>query len=124
MSFKTVLKIILIIFIAIFLGTIIDYIVHHANARFSVPFSYFPHKIFYGTLWAAVAFFVFRKFVTKKWLELAFISSFAPALILQTIYFIRMHLALDVVILFLILHFLMFLPFMIILFKKYRNLFA
>jgi len=122
MDYKKIFKIILIIFVAIFLGTIIDYIVHQFDPSFSVPFSYFPHKIFYGTLWAVVAFFVVRRF-TKKWLELAFISSFAPALILQTIYFIQMHLALDVVLLFLILHFFMFLAPMIPLFKKYQSLF-
>ena len=121
MNTKKVLKIILIIFVSIFLGTIIDYIVHHSSPRFSVPFIYFPHKIFYGTLWSVIAFFIARKF-TKNWLELAFICSFAPALILQTIYFIKMHLALDVVILFLILHFFMFLIPMAYLFKKYRNL--
>ncbi|HEY4715091.1 MAG TPA: hypothetical protein VIH31_01130 [Candidatus Paceibacterota bacterium] len=123
MDYKKIFKIILIIFIAIFLGTVIDYIVHQTDPSFSVPFSYFPHKIFYGTLWAAVAFFVARLF-TKKWLELAFICSFAPALILQTIYFIQMHLAPDVVLLFLILHFFMFLAPMIPLFKKYQNLFV
>ena len=123
MDYKKIFKIILIIFIAIFLGTVIDYIVHQTDPSFSVPFSYFPHKIFYGTLWAAVAFFVARLF-TKKWLELAFISAFVPAVALQTIYFIQMHLALDVVLLFLVLHFFMFLAPMIFLFKKYRNLFV
>jgi len=123
MDYKKVFKIILIIFVAIFLGTIIDYIVHQTDPRFSVAFWYFPHKIFYGTLWATVAFFVARKF-TKKWLELAFICSFAPALILQTMYFTQMHLALNVVLLFLVLHFFMFLAPMIPLFKKYQNLFV
>jgi len=123
MKTKTVLKIILIIFLSIVIGTIIDFIVHQTNPSFSVPFSYFPHKIFYGALWAVVAFFIARKF-TKKWLELAFISAFVSAVALQTIYFIQMHLALDVVLLFLALHFFMFLAPMIPLFKKYRNLFV
>jgi hypothetical protein len=123
MKINTVLKIILLIFVSIMIGTIIDYFVHRSNVRFSVPSSYFPHKIFYGTIWAVVSLFIARKF-TKKWLELAIISSFVPAVALQTIYFIKMHLALDVVLLFLVLHFFMFLAPMLILFKKYRNLFA
>ena len=121
MKIKQVVQIILIILLAIFVGTIIDYIIHGLSPRFSVPASYFQHKLFYGTLWAILAFFIARRF-TKNWLDLSFIASFASAAVLQTIYFLRLHLAVDVVLLFLILHFFMFLAPMALLFWRYKNL--
>ena len=105
----------------IVIGTGIDFLVHHMSPRFSVPLWYFPHKIFWGTLWASVGYFLYRRYA-KTWLELAVVVFFIPALVLQIMYFVKAHLAVDVVILFFILHFFMFLAPALVLFKKYKNL--
>ena len=122
MTFKKIIRIIILILIAIFIGTVLDYFVHQMSSRFSVPSSYFTHKVFYGTLWASLSFFVGRRFISKNWLDLAFISAFITAVLLQVVYYVQGHLATDVVILFVVLHFFMFLIPMIFLFKKYKNL--
>src|SRR5882724_13249881 len=102
------LKRIGLILIIICLGTIIDYVVHHLSPLFSVPATYFPHKIFYGTLWGAVGYAVFKKYLhTPFWV--AFTISATPAIILQAMYIYQMHLLLWVSFLFMGLHFLMFL---------------
>ena len=89
------------------IGTAIDFMVHQMSPYFSVPNSYFPHKIFYGTLWAFIGYLIFRKKIkTSFWL--AFTIAAVPATLLQTMYFIQGHQLPSVVLLFLFLHFLMF----------------
>ena len=97
-----------LILLIICLGTIIDYVVHQMDPRFSVPPEYFPHKIFYGTLWALVGYVVLKKYLPTPF-ELAFAMSAVPAVMLQVMYFIQQHLLTWVTVLFLFLHFLMFL---------------
>ena len=97
-----------LIFLIISLGTVIDYFAHQTSPFFSVPFIYFPHKIFYGTLWAFIGYLVFKRYI-KQSFWLAFTISIVPATALQIMYFIQMHLTLWVVILFLVGHFFMFL---------------
>ena len=97
-----------LILLIIGLGTIIDYIVHHLDPRFSVPDAYFSHKIFYGTLWAFAGFLFFRKYL-KTPLQRAIVISATPAALLQTMYLFQGHQLVWVVFLFLILHFFMFL---------------
>ncbi len=101
------LKRIALIVLIICLGTIIDYFVHQMDPRFSVPATYFPHKIFYGSLWAFVGYFVFKKYLTTP-LLLAFTMAAVPAILLQTMYYIQKHQLGWVVLFFLLLHFLMF----------------
>ena len=113
---------ILLILAIISLGTVIDFVVHETDPRFSVPDDYFPHKIFYGTLWAFIGFLVFRKFI-KTHFGLAIVLSLTPAVTLQFMYFIQHHLLLWVTILFLILHFLMFLLPAYFIVKKYKGVF-
>ncbi len=105
---KKWLKALGLILLIICLGTIIDYIVHQLDPRFSVPASYFPHKIFYGTLWAFVGYAVFKKYLRTP-LQAALVISATPAVLLQTMYFIQGHQLVWVVFFFLALHFLMFL---------------
>lgn len=109
-----------LILIIICLGTVIDYFVHQTDPRFSVPFVYFPHKIFYGTLWAFVGYLVFKKY-TSTHFGLATVISATPAVILQAMYFIQHHLLVWVAFLFLFLHFLMFIVPAYFICKKYQS---
>lgn len=116
------LKRILLILLIISLGTVIDYFTHQLDPRFSVEWSYFPHKIFYGMLWAFVGYLVFKKFLkTPFWL--AFTISATPAILLQAMYFIQMHLLVWVTFLFMALHFLMFLLPGFYICRKYKSIF-
>ena len=92
------------------------------SVYFSVPDSYFPHKIFYGTLWAFVGYLIFKKYI-KTFFTLTFTLAVVPAVLLQTMYFIQGHQLPLVVLLFLFLHFLMFLLPGYFICKKYQNLF-
>ena len=111
-----------LILIIISLGTVIDYFVHETDSRFFVAFVYFPHKIFYGTLWAFVGYLVFRKY-TATHFGLAIVISATPAVILQAMYFIQNHLLVWVALLFLFLHFLMFIVPAYFICKKYQGVF-
>lgn len=116
------LKRIGLILLIICLGTVIDYIVHQMSPYFSVPGSYFPHKIFYGTVWALVGYLVFRTKI-KTSLPLAFTLAAVPSVLLQTMYFIQGHQLKWVVFFFLIGHFLMFLLPGYYITKKYKYIF-
>lgn len=116
------IKRIALILLIISLGTVIDYLVHQLDPRFSVPFVYFPHKIFYGTLWAFAGYLVFRKFIATHF-ALATVISATPAVTLQIMYYIQHHLLVWVVFFFLLLHFLMFLLPAYFIVKKYKDLF-
>src|SRR3989338_7855732 len=116
------LKRIGLVLIIISLGTVIDYIVHQMDARFSVPFEYFPHKIFYGALWVFVGYLVLRKFITTHF-ALATVISATPAVILQAMYFIQHHLLGWVTVFFLLGHFLMFILPAYFICKKYKSVF-
>ncbi|MDP3999327.1 MAG: hypothetical protein Q8P76_01880 [bacterium] len=116
------LKRILLVLAIICLGTIIDYIAHQIDPRFSVPSSYFPHKILYGTLWAFAGYLVFKKYLNTPF-KLALVLSATPAIILQIIYIINGHLFLWVSFLFMVLHFLMFLLPGFYICRKYQSVF-
>ena len=110
-----------LILIIICLGTVIDYIVHLLDVRFSVPFSYFTHKIFYGTLWGVVGYLIFRKYITSSY-SLAFVISIVPAILLQVIYYLQGTLLTWVVLLFLVLHFFMFFVPGLYICKRYKHI--
>ena len=116
-------KRIALILLIICLGTVIDYFVHQMDPRFSVPSSYFPHKIFYGTLWGFAGYMVFKKYL-KTTLWTAVVISATPAVLLQIMYLIQMHLLAWVSVLFMFLHFLMFLLPGYFIVKKYRSIFG
>lgn len=116
------IKRVLLVLVIICLGTLIDYYVHGLDPRFSVPSVYFPHKIFYGTLWGLVGYIVFQKKIKTPFLA-AFIISAVPAVLLQVMYFIQMHLLLWVTVLFMVLHFLMFLLPGYCLCRRYKKIF-
>ena len=114
-----------LILLIIVLGTVIDYVVHQLDPAFSVPSSYFPHKIFYGTLWGFVGYLVFgtwfKLLKTPFWV--AFTIAAVPAVLLQTMYFIQGHQQLWVVFFFLVAHFFMFLLPGYFICKKYVSVF-
>lgn len=117
------LKRIGLILLIIFLGTIIDYFVHQLSENFTEQFSYFTHKIAFGTLWAFIAYLVFRKFIkTPFWL--AFTMSGVTSVLLQFFYFINEHELTWVTVFFLFVHFLVFLLPGYYICKKYTNLFT
>lgn len=111
-----------LILLIICLGTVIDYFTHQASPYFSVPPTYFPHKIFYGTLWALVGYVVFRKYL-KTYLRIAFTIAAVPAVLLQVMYLIQMHLLPWVSYLFMFLHFIMFLLPSYYVCRKFKNIF-
>jgi len=111
-----------LILLIISLGTIIDYLVHTLDDRFSVAPEYFPHKIFYGVLWGTIGYMIFKKYLHTPF-SVAFTISATPAVILQAMYIYKGHLLLWVSFLFMVLHFLMFLLPGYFILKKYRHLF-
>jgi|SRR3989344_4393803 len=119
----TWLKRILLILLIISLGTVIDYLVHQMDPRFSVPPEYFPHKIFYGVLWGFVGYVVFKKFPRTPF-QVAFTISAVPAVLLQVMYFIQQHMLPWVAILFMFLHFLMFLLPGYYICRRYKHIFS
>lgn len=101
-------KKILFVFGIIVFGTIIDYFVHNSSPAFHVPFDYFPNKIIFGTVWGIVFLFLAEK-LSMSWLKKAIFVPLMVAIFLQTKYFFQGY-DLYFVVLFLFLHFLMFLP--------------
>ena len=112
-----------LVLLTISLGTILDFLAHTLDVRFSVADSYFTHKIFYGTLWGFVGYMLFRKYLTTP-SRIAFAISAVPSVLLQTMYYIQGHLLTWVVILFLILHFLMFFFPALYLARRYKWVFV
>lgn len=110
-----------LIILIIALGTIIDFFTHQITPKFWVPWEYFPNKIIFGSFWGFVAFKIFRR-LTQNPRYLALWMSLAVAVILQTKYFLQGY-ALDFVILFMFLHFGMFLLPALWIFKKYKKVF-
>ncbi len=111
-----------LILIIIFLGTIIDFIVHHTSSYFTEPFYYYTHKIAFGALWSFVAFLVFRKWI-KTPLSLAITMSATTSILLQFFYFINEHELTWVTVLFIFIHFLCFLIPGYFICKKYKSIF-
>lgn len=110
------------ILLIIFLGTIIDFIVHHTSSYFTEPFSYFTHKIAFGTFWAFLAYLVSRKFIrTPFWLAVA--MSATTSVLLQFYYFILEHDPLWVTVFFMFVHFGCFLLPGYFICKKYKDTF-
>lgn len=116
------LKRIWLILLIIFLGTVIDFIVHHTSVYFSEPSSYFTHKIAFGILWSFVTYVVFKKFI-KTPFQLAFYMSAVTSILLQSYYFILEHDPLWMTVFFMFVHFLAFLLPGYYICKKYRSIF-
>ena len=120
-NYKATFKQLGLIVLTIAIGTIFDWIVHHTSPRFEVPFEYYPNKIIFGSLWGFIIFKVLRNYIkVKNPTHLAFLMSLLVAITLQTKYFLQGY-DLYFVILFMVLHFIMFLVPAIFIFKKYKQ---
>ncbi|MEN9626288.1 MAG: hypothetical protein RL557_616 [archaeon] len=102
------------------IATFIDFLVHSSSASFYVPFEYYQNKVIFATIWGMVILFVVRKM--KNMHLKSFIFSLFIAAVLQVKYFFQGY-DLFFVILFLFLHFLMFLVPSWIIFNKYKEYF-
>jgi len=113
------LKKIFYIFLIIVFGTFIDFLVHQSYPPFHVPFEYFPNKIIFGTFWGVVFTLIAEK-LSFSWKKKSIFVPLMVAIVLQTKYFFQGY-DLSFVVIFLFLHFFMFLPASFIIFKKYLN---
>lgn len=108
-----------VLFITV-IATIIDFIVHSSRPEFYVDFEYYRNKVIFAILWGFIILFLVRKMKNMK--LKSFIFSIFVASVLQVKYFLQGY-DLFFVILFLFLHFLMFLIPSWIIFNKYKEYF-
>ena len=124
MNWKLFVKRIALMLLAVFAATLIDWAVHSTSSRFYVEFEYYRNKVLFGTIWGLIGFFVFRRIRwVNNYKKLAVLVSLVIAATLQAKYFF---LGYDkfFVFLFFFLHFLMFLPPMLFVFKKFPRVFG
>lgn len=112
-----------LLFLMMVAGTAIDFVVHHSHDAWYVEPEYYVAKIIFGTVWGVVAAWlmirVLRETRTKA---LALGVPAVIAIFLQTKYFYQGR-ALDFVLIFLVLHYLMFLPGSFWIFSRHRSAF-
>lgn len=101
LNFKRLLVVFIVVFLAIVIFTLFDYLIHSISDGFSVPDRYFRNKIIYGTLIGFVAYFFIRKFNP---INKALIFSAAVAILLQIRYLLEGY-SIKFVLLFLGIHF-------------------
>lgn len=104
-------------------GTLIDWVVHSSRDAWYVEPSYFTGKIVYGVAWGLFAVVVLRRVLAVT--NPRVLALGVPAIIsivLQTKYFYQGR-NLDFIILFLFLHYLMFVPPALFVFSRYREIF-
>jgi len=109
------------ILLIVLLGTIIDYAVHSSSQRFFVLLEYYPNKIIFGTFWGFVSFKILRRWI-KTPMALAVSMCAFVSIVLQTKYFLQGY-AVDFVILFMFLHFGMFILPAVPIFRKFWPVF-
>ena len=110
-----------LILLIITLGTAIDWVVHHTSSNFSVPFEYYPNKIIFGAFWGFVSFKVLRHWFKTPFSIAAGICA-VVSIVLQTKYFLQGY-DIRFVILFMFLHFGMFILPAIPIFKRHWHVF-
>ena len=121
MKYKIILQQIGLILVIFCIGTAMDWVVHHANAEFYVPFLYYRNKIIFGTILGFAVLKIVSRWTTNyRWQ--AFWMSLIVAILLQTKYFILGY-ELFFVFLFIPIHFLVFLIPSSVIFKKFRSIF-
>lgn len=105
-------------------GTAIDWAVHHSHDAWYVEPSYFTAKLIFGTLWGLFSLWLLRRVLrTSSARGLALGVPALIALFLQTKYFYQGR-AMDFVVTFLFLHYLMFLPAAWFIFTRHREVFV
>lgn len=115
-------RLVLMAFVVI-VGTFIDHYVHALRPHWYVEAGYFRNKILFGVLWGLAGWYALRRVlaVTKSW-QMALGVPAVIALILQTKYFYQGY-DLGFVVGFLFLHYLMFLPSALVVFRFGRDAF-
>lgn len=92
-----------ILFVVILLFAAIDYPIHTLGETWNVPDYYFKNKILFGFLWGIIGLLIAGRF-KSIWLKAASVATIV-SVTLQFRYFIEGY-ALDFVLLFLLIHFL------------------
>lgn len=115
-----VLEIIGLVLVILVIGTALDFATHSLSEKFTVPEYYFKDKIIFGTLWGVVALWAFQKVKNPNTKAALFAGT--VAVLLQIRYLLTGY-ALWFVVLFLFLHFLMFLIPALIIFKRFPEIF-
>jgi hypothetical protein len=106
------------------IGVAFDYPVHLLRPEWNVPPEYFWGKIIFGVIWGVIALYVLRRMLavtSQRTMALA-----VPAIVtvvLQTKYFYQGW-PLSFVIIFMFLHYLMFLPGSFLNFYRFRDVFT
>ena len=123
-NYKATFQQVGLIVLVIVIGTVFDRIAHQTSPRFDVPLEYYPNKIIFGSFWGFIYFKVLRNYIkVNDPTRLAFLMSLLVAITLQTKYFLQGY-DLYFVVLFMALHFVMFLAPAIFIFRRYRRVFG
>jgi hypothetical protein len=89
-----------------------------------VPSEYYWNKILFGAAWGLIGFYALKYWwVVRSPRTMAFAVPAVIAASLQTKYFYQGWDLLSFVLLFMVFHYLMFLPFSFYIFKRYRHIF-
>lgn len=118
-NLRKVLYAILAIVIIILLFTLFDAFIHQLGEEYAVPDYYFTNKIIYGTIWALIFYFLFRKWATKLYIK-SFVFSALISIILQARYAYEGY-SWEFVIEFLFFHLLILWPVSYLVFKLFRR---
>ncbi len=101
------LLILVAVFITILIFTFFDFLIHSLSKEYAVPDYYFKNKIIYGTL---IGFITYLFLKNKSIFTKALIFSSIVSVLLQIRYYFIEHYALNFVLEFLVIHFLILLP--------------
>lgn len=119
------LKQIGLIAIICFIGVILEWSFHDLFNNFSIKPDYVPFAIIFGPIWAFIVYKIFRKYF-KKYLTFAVVVSFNEAFLLDSSLQAKHYFeGFDpmITMLFMVLHFLMYMAPAYMIFKHFRSTF-
>lgn len=117
------LKQVCLLLVIVAAGTLIDWAAHSLYAPWHVEAEYFRNKIIFGTLWGILGYYALRHILGVRTIRaMTWGVPGVIAAVLQTKYFYQGR-DLTFVIVFLFLHYLMFLPFSWLVFRRWRGVF-
>jgi hypothetical protein len=120
---KKLLKQAWLLLVMMVVGTLIDWAVHSSRDAWYVTADYYSNKILFGVVWGVFSVYLLRKVLAvNTWKGMALGVPAMIALFLQTKYFYQGR-DLSFVVIFLFLHFLMFLPASFFIFRRYQDAF-
>lgn len=124
MEIKRFLKQIGLILLMMLGGTAIDWVIHNLRNEWLVPTEYYRNKILFGAVWGVLGFYALKYWwVVTSPRKMALLVPAVIAGVLQTKYYYQGWDVLSFVLVFLFLHYFMFLPFSWFIFTKYRAVF-